>query len=124
MREKLRMSATALSLRLPFKAPISFERRGLIHFRALLRALPLGLVLAASSAFGEQDNTAPSPDLNSTGVVPVSNDTFFSSLGVNPDASQGYNPYPFVLPLRYLGVRNIRDSRGNPSGLIMLHQQT
>jgi hypothetical protein len=117
------MAAAALSLRLPFKAPISFERRAPIHFRVLLSALPLGLVLAASSAFGEQDNTAPSPDPNGTGVVAVSNDTFLSSLGVNTHVSQGYNPGSYVLPLRYLGVRNIRDSRGNPSGLIMLHQQ-
>jgi hypothetical protein len=37
---------------------------------------------------------------------------------------QGYDPTSYITPLRYLGVRNIRDSRRNLSGLIMLHEQT
>jgi hypothetical protein len=117
------MSAATLSLRPLFKVPVFFEPRALTQFRALLRTLPLGLVLAASSAFGEQKNTPPTSDPNSTGVVAASSNTFLSSLGVNTHVSQGYNPGSYVLPLRYLGVRNIRDSRGNLPGLIMLHQQ-
>jgi hypothetical protein len=38
--------------------------------------------------------------------------------------SQGYNPGSYVLPLRYLGVRNIRDSERNLPGLILLHEQS
>jgi hypothetical protein len=57
-------------------------------------------------------------------ILAASNDDFLSSLGVNTHVSQGYNPGSYVLPLRYLGVRNIRDSGGNLPGLVMLHQQT
>jgi hypothetical protein len=51
-------------------------------------------------------------------------DTFLSSLGVNTHLDQGYNPGSYVLPLRYLGVRNIRDGGRNLSGHLMLHAQT
>ena len=37
---------------------------------------------------------------------------------------QGYNAGSYVLPLRYLGVRNIRDSQRNLPNTIMLHKQT
>lgn len=50
--------------------------------------------------------------------------TAAASSGVNTHVSQGYNPGSYVLPLRYLGVRNIRDSGGRLPGLLMLHQQT
>jgi len=59
-----------------------------------------------------------------TGVTAVSSDTFLDSLGVNTHVDQGYNPGSYVLPLRYLGVRNIRDSERNLSGHLMLHEQT
>jgi hypothetical protein len=117
------MSVAAPSLRPVFKLPIFFEPGAPIQLRALLCALSLGLILVAPPAFGEQANTPSAPEPNRTGVVAVSNDTFLSSLGINTHVSQGYNPGSYVLPLRYLGVRNIRDSRGNPSGLILLHQQ-
>jgi hypothetical protein len=51
-------------------------------------------------------------------------DTFLSSLGVNTHVDQGYEPGSYVLPLRYLGVRHIRDSERNIAGLLMLHAQT
>jgi hypothetical protein len=57
-------------------------------------------------------------------VTAVSSDTFLSSLGVNTHIDQGYNPYAYVEPLRYLGVRNIRDSEHHLSGHLMLHAQT
>jgi hypothetical protein len=59
-----------------------------------------------------------------TGVAAISADTFLSSLGVNTHVDQGYNAGSYVLPLRYLGVRNIRDSARNLFSSIMLHQQT
>jgi hypothetical protein len=48
-----------------------------------------------------------------TGVPAISADTFLSSLGVNTHVDQGYNAGSYVVPLRYLGVRNIRDSARN-----------
>jgi hypothetical protein len=112
----------ALSLRPMFKAPTSPGRRGLCWFVALLGALPLGLLLAAGFTHAQQKETPPAPDPNRN--VAVSCDTFLSSLGINTHVDQGYNPGSYVLPLRYLGVRNIRDSERNLPGLIMLHQQT
>ena len=58
------------------------------------------------------------------GLVAVGCDTFLSSLGVNTHVDQGYDPDSYVQPLRYLGVRVIRDSPRNLLGLIMLHVQT
>ena len=37
---------------------------------------------------------------------------------------QGYNPASYVLPLQYLGVRNIRDNERHLSGHLMLHTKT
>jgi hypothetical protein len=47
---------------------------------------------------------------------------FLSSLGVNVHVSQGYNVDAYVEPLKYLGVRNIRDSAGELDRILMLHQ--
>jgi hypothetical protein len=58
------------------------------------------------------------------GLVAVGCDTFLSSLGVNTHVDQGYDPDSYVQPLRYLGVRVIRDSPRNLLGLIMLRAQT
>jgi hypothetical protein len=85
--------------------------------------LPLSFLLASSSAFAQQNNTAPR-DSSAAGVVAVGSNVFLSSLGVNTHVSQGYNPGSYILPLRYLGVRNIRDSERNVPGLLLVHQQT
>ena len=66
--------------------------------------------------------SAPTPSL--TGVVALSSNTFLSSLGVNTHVDQGYNADSYVGPLRYLGIRNIRDGQRNISRCIMLHRQT
>lgn len=92
-----------------------------LQTKAFRGVLPLGLLLAASSASPEDVSHAR--DANSSGVLAASNDTFLSSLGINTHASQGFEPGSYVLPLRYLGIRNVRDSRGNVPGLILLHQQ-
>jgi hypothetical protein len=51
-------------------------------------------------------------------------DEFLNSLGVNTHADQGYSAQAYVAPLRYLGVRNIRDGGRNRAGLIMLQRET
>jgi hypothetical protein len=77
-----------------------------------------GLLNCAIAATAYADQRVP------TGVQAVSSDTFLSSLGVCTHVDQGYDPGSYVLPLRYLGVRNIRDSERNLSGHLMLHKQT
>lgn len=62
-------------------------------------------------------------DSHSTKMVAVSSNHFLSSLGVNTHVDQGYDPNSYIAPLRYLGVRNVRDSGRNLPGLILLHRQ-
>jgi hypothetical protein len=64
------------------------------------------------------------PALAEAGVTAVSNFSFLSSLGVNTHIDQGYDATKYIPALRYLGVRNIRDSRRNLEKTIMVHQQT
>src|SRR6202008_1145761 len=64
------------------------------------------------------------PNTDAAGILALSSDTFLSSLGVNTHVDQGYNAGSYVLALRYLGVRNVRDSHRNLSNTIMLHRQT
>jgi hypothetical protein len=54
----------------------------------------------------------------------VSCDTFLSSLGVNTHIDQGYDPFAYVEPIRYLGIRNIRDSYRHLVDHLMLHERT
>jgi hypothetical protein len=102
---------------------LSKVSREATRFGTLLAALPFGVLLAASPASSQQANSSRTPETARDGVAAVSNDTFLSSLGVNTHVSQGYNAGSYVLPLRYLGVRNIRDSERNLSGLLLLHEQ-
>jgi hypothetical protein len=50
--------------------------------------------------------SAPAMD---AGIPAVSADVFLSSLGVNTHVDQGVSGSSYIAPLRYLGVRNIRD---------------
>jgi hypothetical protein len=82
----------------------------------MIAALAIGLLTCSRVT---ADNAG-----DKTGVAAISADIFLSSLGVNTHVDQGYNAGSYVLPLRYLGVRNIRDSARNLFSSIMLHQQT
>jgi len=63
-------------------------------------------------------------DASPESVTAASAAMFLSSLGICTHVDQGYNPGSYVLPLRYLGVRNIRDAGRNLPGLLMLNRQT
>jgi hypothetical protein len=84
----------------------------------MTKAFALGILYCALAGSAHADQPIQ------PAVQAVSCDTFLSSLGVNTHVDQGYNPGSYVLPLRYLGVRNIRDSGRNLSGHLMLHAQT
>ena len=58
------------------------------------------------------------------GIAAVNTDDFLSSLGVNTHVDQGVAGASCVEPLRYLGVRNIRDGGRNASQIILMHRQT
>ena len=57
-------------------------------------------------------------------VVAVSADTFLSSLGVNTHVDQGVSGGTYLAPLRYLGVRNIRDSGRHYPQVELIHRET
>jgi hypothetical protein len=58
------------------------------------------------------------------GVASVSADAFLSSLGVDIHVDQGVSGASYIEPLRYLGVRNVRDEGRNSSQIQLIHQQT
>jgi hypothetical protein len=86
--------------------------------------IALGLLIVLGSACAAWAKQVQVSIPSRAGTVAVSCDTFLSSLGVNTHVDQGYNPESYLQPLRYLGVRIIRDSPRNLPGLIMLHAQT
>ena len=88
------------------------------------RHIILGLLVILGPARAGQERQVQVSVADKAGIVAASCDAFLSSLGVNTHVDQGYDPESYIQPLRYLGVRNIRDSQRNLSGLIMLHAQT
>ena len=58
------------------------------------------------------------------GVASVSADTFLSSLGVNTHVDQGVSGGSYIVPLRYLGVRNIRDGGRHSAQIQLINRQT
>jgi hypothetical protein len=83
----------------------------------------LGLLVVLGSARAGQETQVQAPAPDKAAIVAAGCDAFLSSLGVNTHVDQGYDPQSYLQPLRYLGVREIRDSPRNLSGLIMLHAQ-
>ena len=54
----------------------------------------------------------------------VSAYTFLGSLGIITHVDQGVSGGSYVLPLRYLGVRNIRDGQRNLSQMLLINRLT
>lgn len=61
---------------------------------------------------------ATPPQVQATSAI-----DFLNSLGINTHVAQGYNPKNYIEPLKYTGIRNIRDAASNMSGYFMLHQE-
>jgi hypothetical protein len=83
-----------------------------------------GWALLFSLLFTLPVGAGPSSPADTGGVSAASSEMFLNSLGVNTHVDQGYNASMYAPALRYLGVRNIRDSPRNLSSTIMLHEQT
>ena len=54
----------------------------------------------------------------------ISAATFLSSLGVNTHVDQGYSPGSYIAPLRYLGIREVRDGERHVDGEVAISQAT
>jgi hypothetical protein len=72
------------------------------------------LGLSPTPALAQQ----PIPEVQATSAI-----EFLNSLGINTHVAQGYNPKNYIEPLKYTGIRNIRDAASNMSGYFMLHQE-
>jgi hypothetical protein len=89
--------------------------------------IPFGLasILLLLSPTGELPVGAePTAASREGDVAAISADTFLSSLGINIHVAQGYPASNYIEPLRYIGVRNVRDSAGHLAGLLRLHEET
>jgi hypothetical protein len=60
----------------------------------------------------------------SPGVFATSAETFLTSLGVNTHVDQGYDPNSYIAPLRFLGVRNVRDGERHVDGDVTIARAT
>ena len=88
-----------------------FERSFILRWSPSLFLALFLMVSSRSDGFGAD-------------IVSVSADTFLSSLGVTTHVDQGVSGASCVEPLRYLGVRNIRDGGRHASQTILMHRQT
>jgi hypothetical protein len=68
-------------------------------------------------------NAKSSPAMGAD-VTAVSADMFLSSLGVNTHVDQGVSGGSYIAPLRYLGVRNIRDLARHWPQFQLINRQT
>jgi hypothetical protein len=50
--------------------------------------------------------------------------TFLNSLGVKTHVDQGYDPNADIGPLRYLGIRNVRDGERHVDGEVAIARAT
>jgi hypothetical protein len=92
----------------PFRKQSAYPSRLLIL--AIVVVLMLGSIQASSAA--------------NAVVRSVSADEFLSSLGVCIHVDQGVPGGTYITPLRYLGVRNLRDQARHWPQFIMLHRAT
>ena len=83
-----------------------------------LLAMPISAVAGGPDDAAGLDRGAPKP------VTAISADRFLSSLGVNTHVDQGYDPKTYIAPLRYLGVRVVRDGIRHVDGDILIARAT
>ena len=84
-----------------------------LHATALAAA-PLFLLASAAAA-----HEPPPVEVRAVSAV-----TFLDSLGVNTHVDQGYDPTSYVAPLRYLGIREVRDGERHVEGEAAIAQAT
>lgn len=83
-----------------------------------LLAMPISAVAGGSDDAAGLDRGPVKP------VTAVSADRFLSSLGVNTHVDQGYDPKTYIAPLRYLGIRAVRDGIRHIEGDILIARAT
>jgi hypothetical protein len=86
----------------------------------LIQALPVAscLILVAAAAAAAEPAQTEAP------ACAASADRFLDSLGINTHIDQGYDAESYVEPLRYTGIRQVRDGERNVASDVMVHQKT
>jgi hypothetical protein len=88
----------------------------LLAWAAALLLMPLGAGLPISAG------AAVPPHPRDTRAISAY--SFLNSLGVNTHVDQGYDPKSYIGPLRYLGVREVRDAERHVDGEVAIAQAT
>jgi hypothetical protein len=88
----------------------------------------IGMVLGGLACLG-LIVLIPAPTSSSAAVAPpavhaTDADSFLNSIGVNMHVDQGYDPNTYIEPLRYTGVRQVRDGERHVESHVMIHQKT
>lgn len=90
--------------------------------RLFLAILCLGVVALVISIHGigamQPAQMLPQP------VRAVSVNTFLNSIGINLHVDQGYDPNSYIAPLRYTGIREVRDGARHVESDIYIHEKT
>jgi hypothetical protein len=68
--------------------------------------------------------TLPAPEAPPVLTRAASAGAFLNSLGVNTHVDQGYDPGSYIGPLRYLGIREVRDGERHVDGEIAIARAT
>ncbi len=68
--------------------------------------------------------TLPAPATPPVPTRAVNAGAFLASLGVNAHVDQGYDPESYIAPLRYLGIREVRDGERHVDGEVAIARAT
>ena len=77
-------------------------------------------MFSAASAASSRRPHPPGP----SGVAAASAYEFLDSMGINLHVDQGYAPASYLQPLKFTGIRQVRDGARNIASDIELHQST
>lgn len=87
-------------------------------FRLLATAAGIALTLSGPALAQSDASTGAN-----AGVAAIPAETFLNSMGIGIHYAQGVSAQSYVEPLKFLGVRNIRDDFGKPQGYVALRKQ-
>jgi hypothetical protein len=104
---------------IPRLAILARRGRALAARPARLGLWRAGLLLLPFSAWTNGRAAAPP-----AAVQAVSAADFLSSLGVNTHVDQGYDPASYIGPLRFMGIRAVRDGERHANGEVAIARAT
>ena len=82
------------------------------------------LVLTSSPKIAMTGEQTPVGSSTPSRVTATSAAVFLNSVGINTHVDQGYDPGLYLEPLRYTGIRQVRDGPRNILADVVIHQRT